>query len=148
MSYFLLFYHPCIYVKGSPTLQKMAERDCHGTWKYWPATGPVFCLRWRELQGIFRIRIDDYSVLRLLFLMIPFLHQILTSWWGAEILQPFPFYSFSTSLLLTSAMRGRKNEYSAQRVWRPLANRYHSRNHRIYRKKFYMKTKLLMRRRV
>jgi len=30
--------------------------------------------------------------------------------------------------------RGRKNEYSAQRGWRPLAYRYHSPNHRIYRK--------------
>ena len=20
----------------------MAGRDCHGTWKYWPASGPVF----------------------------------------------------------------------------------------------------------
>ena len=22
----------------------MAGRDCHGTWKYWPASGPVFIL--------------------------------------------------------------------------------------------------------
>ena len=36
--------------------------------------------------------------------------------------------------LLTSPFRGRNNEYSAQRGCRPLANRYHSQNHRIYKK--------------
>jgi len=35
--------------------------------------------------------------------------------------------------LPTFHFRGRKNEYSARRGWRPLANRYHSRNHKIYR---------------
>ena len=37
--------------------------------------------------------------------------------------------------LPTFHFRGRKNEYSAQRGCRPLANRYHSRNHKIYREK-------------
>jgi len=35
----------------------------------------------------------------------------------------------------TSHLRGRKNEYSAQRGWRPLANMYHSQNQRIYKEK-------------
>jgi len=37
--------------------------------------------------------------------------------------------------LPTYHFRGRNNEYSAQRGWRPLANRYHSRNHSMYREK-------------
>ena len=37
--------------------------------------------------------------------------------------------------LPTFHFRGKNNEYSAQRGWRPLANMYHSRNHRIYREK-------------
>ena len=31
-----------VYVKRSPILQKVAGRDCHGTLKYWPASGPDF----------------------------------------------------------------------------------------------------------
>jgi len=38
------------------------------------------------------------------------------------------------STLLYFCFRDRKNEYSAQRGWRPLANMYQSRNQRIYRK--------------
>ena len=37
--------------------------------------------------------------------------------------------------LPTFYFRGRKNEYSAQRGWRPLANMYYSRNQRIHREK-------------
>ena len=37
--------------------------------------------------------------------------------------------------LPTSPCRGKKKEYSAQRGWRPSANRYHSQNHRIYKEK-------------
>ena len=31
-----------VFVKRSPILQKMAGRLCHGTWKFWPASGPFF----------------------------------------------------------------------------------------------------------
>jgi len=37
--------------------------------------------------------------------------------------------------LHTYHLRGRKNEYSAQPGWRPLANMYHSQNQRIYKEK-------------
>ena len=48
------------------------------------------------------------------------------------------FFVFCFLLVLylslpTFHFRGRKNEYSAQRGWRPLANKYHSRNQRIYK---------------
>jgi len=52
------------------------------------------------------------------------------------------------SLLLPSLptfpIRGRKNEYCVIRGWRPLANRYHSRNHRIYRGTSKTKKKMRM----
>jgi len=38
--------------------------------------------------------------------------------------------------LPTFHFRGRKKENNAQRGWRQLANKYQSRNHKIYRKKF------------
>jgi len=45
MPYFLLvsrlFCHLCICGKEH-NLTKMVGNDCHGTWKYWPASGPVF----------------------------------------------------------------------------------------------------------
>ena len=47
----------------------------------------------------------------------------------------FSFLLFLYLSLPTFHFKGRKNEFSAQRGWRPLANRYHSRNHKIYREK-------------
>jgi len=38
-------------------------------------------------------------------------------------------------LSLPTFHRGRKNEFNAQRGWRPIANMYHSRNQRIYKEK-------------
>jgi len=94
MSYFpivsRLFCHPCLRYIRSPILQKMAGKDCHGTWKYWPCFRPFFwfhdtwsCLFiircWRLIESMiyqfaYRLRKLPTLLRTIEFTKIPFCH--------------------------------------------------------------------------
>jgi len=68
MPYFLvvsrLFCHTFIREKER-NLHKMAGNVCHGTWKYWPASGPVFSslLCYFHVNGIIGIvQKNDFEI--------------------------------------------------------------------------------------
>jgi len=55
-------------MKRSTILQKLAGSDCHGTWNYWPPSGPVFLNDVR--RHLKKVPLKEIGLARILFLFV------------------------------------------------------------------------------